>query len=321
MSLVEPRVARRGGDADGWEPAPEGLAADASWRDKLRLYVDITRPKVMALVVFTGLPALLLGKETWPSLSTAFWVLVGTAFAGAASSAFNAYVERDTDAFMARTRNRPLPASVVLPQAVVAYGVFLTVASSAVLYAVGGLVPVGVALATIAFYVFGYTMWLKPRTPQNIVIGGAAGGTAPLIASAAVDGHISLGAWILFAIIFLWTPPHFWGVALVRQEEYAAAGLPMMPHVVGDRGTRWRSLGYTLALLPVTVLPVFLGYLSWVYGGVALALGLWFLGLVVQSVVADDHAVDWRVFKGSIGYLSLLFLVMLVDLASPWGLT
>ncbi|MCB9663075.1 MAG: protoheme IX farnesyltransferase [Alphaproteobacteria bacterium] len=287
--------------------------------ETLRLYLDITRPRVMALVVFTGLPALVLGKEVWPTPAQAFWVLLGTAFAGGASSAFNAYVERDTDAFMARTRRRPLPASSVLPGAVLGYGVLLTVLSTVVLYAVGGWLPVAVSLATIAFYVFAYTMWLKPRTPQNIVIGGAAGGTAPLIASAAMDGSISLGAWILFAIVFLWTPPHFWGIALMRQKEYAAAGLPMMPHAVGDQGTRWRSLGYTLALVPVTLLPVWLGYLGSVYLAAALALGAWFTGLVVRSLVLRRHAVDWGVFKGSVAYLSLLFLVMLVDLATPWG--
>jgi protoheme IX farnesyltransferase len=289
-----------------------------SFAENVRLYVDIARPKVMALVVFTGLPALVLGKDVWPSPGRAFAVLAGTAMAGAASSAFNAYIERDSDAFMARTRNRPLPAASVLPLTVVAYGALLTLLSSAVLYAVGGVLPVLVSLATIAFYVFAYTMWLKPRTPQNIVIGGAAGGTAPLIASAAMDGHIGLGAWILFAIIFLWTPPHFWGIAIVRQREYAAAGLPMMPHAVGDQGTRWRSLGYTLALIAVTLLPVWLGQLGRVYAVAALGLGMWFLWLVARPLRSHLHADDWRVFKGSIAYLSILFLSMLVDLAVPW---
>lgn len=292
-----------------------------SFRETLRLYLDITRPKVMVLVLITGLPALVLGKDAWPTLSQAFWVLFGTGLAGGASSAFNAYIERDRDAFMARTRNRPLPASSVLPGAVLAYGWLMTIVSSVVLYMVGGWVPVAVSLATIAFYVFVYTMWLKPRTVQNIVIGGAAGGTAPLIASAAMDGTISAGAWILFAIIFLWTPPHFWGIALVRQKEYAAAGLPMMPHAVGDRGTRWRSLGYTLLLLPVTFLPVALGQLNALYAVAAVGLGLWFLLWVVRSLQRDDYAVDWKVFKVSVAYLSLLFLFMLVDLAIPWGTT
>ncbi|HMV69031.1 MAG TPA: heme o synthase [Myxococcota bacterium] len=284
--------------------------------DTARLYLDVTRPKVMALVVITGLPALALGRDVWPSPWQAAMVLAGTAMAGGASSAFNAYIERDRDAFMARTRSRPLPAATVVPWAVLAWGALLTVLSTAVLYAVGGWLPVAVSLGTLLFYVFGYTMWLKPRTPQNIVIGGAAGATAPLIASAAMDGTISLGAWILFAIIFLWTPPHFWGIALVRQEEYAAAGLPMMPHVVGDHGTRLRSLAYTLILLPVTLLPVWLGHLSWLYGGLAGALGLWFLASVLRSLRSATRAADWAVFRTSVAYLALLFAAMMVDLAA-----
>ncbi|MGC6494303.1 MAG: heme o synthase [Myxococcota bacterium] len=299
--------------------ASEPIEAPRTMAETLRLYVDITRPKVMALVVFTGLPALFLGKDVFPTPALAFWVLVGTAMAGGASSAFNAYIERDTDAFMARTRNRPLPAATVVPWAVLGWGAFLTVASSLVLFAVGGWTPVGVSLATIVFYVFAYTIYLKPRTPQNIVIGGAAGGTAPLIASAAVDGSISVGAWILFAIIFLWTPPHFWAIAIVRKKEYAAAGLPMMPLVIGDQATRRQSLVYTVLLVAVSLLPVALGYLGSLYAILALALGLWFTGTVVQSLRQQDPTVDWGVFKASIAYLSFLFFTMLADIAIPWG--
>ncbi len=296
---------------------PTAARAEASptWRDSLRLYLDITRPRVMALVVFTGLPALLLGRTTWPSLGQAFWILLGTAFAGGASSAFNAYIEREADARMARTRHRPLPAAAVLPGAVLAYGALLTVLSTAILYGVGGIEPALIALATIAFYVGVYTVWLKPRTPQNIVIGGAAGGTAPLIASAALDGTVSIGAWILFLIIFLWTPPHFWGIALCRKKEYEAAGFPMMPSVVGDQPTRWRSLGYTLLLLPVTLAPWGLGYVSAGYGVAATVLGGWFLWIVVDALRAPSPLRDHRVFTQSIVYLSLLFLALLVDLA------
>lgn len=270
----------------------------------------------MGLVVFTGLPALLLGKSTWPPVSTLIWVLLGTAFAGAASSSFNAYIERDADARMARTRNRPLPTAMLAPRAVLGYGVVLTLLSTAMLWrTAGGASAAAIGLATIAFYVGVYTLWLKPRTPQNIVIGGAAGGTAPLIASVALDGEISVAAWILFLIVFLWTPPHFWGVALYRRAEYEAAGFPMMPSVVGDQGTRWRSLAYTLLLLPVTVLPVWLGYLGTFYFVSASALGLWFLWLVVRSLRRQDLELDYGVFRSSIVYLTLLFLAMFADLA------
>lgn len=282
--------------------------------DTARLFLDITRPRVMALVVFTGAPALMLGQQVWPSPWLAIQVLAGTAFAGAASSAFNAYVERESDARMARTRGRPLPAAKIVPAVVLGYGWLLTAASFAILLAVGGPAAAGIGLATIAFYVGVYTVWLKPRTPQNIVIGGAAGGTAPLIASAALDGVPSLGAWILFGIIFLWTPPHFWGLALHRRKEYEAAGFPMMPSVVGDQPTRWRSLAYTVLLVPCTLLPVALGQLGVVYGLAALTLGLWFGGHVVHSLRVQSTPQDYRVFKVSVTYLSLLFTAMLLDL-------
>jgi len=296
------------------------LPADAalpgrSVTDTLRLYADITRPRVLALVVFTGLPALLLGRDAWPNFWTAFWVLTGTAAIGGASSAFNAYIERDADARMARTRRRPLPAASVIPGVVLGYGALLTLVGTAMIGASGGWVAAAIGLATVAFYVLGYTMWLKPRTPQNIVIGGAAGSTAPLIVSAAMDGTVSLGAWILFLIVFLWTPPHVWGIAIFRKREYEAAGFPMMPSVVGDQGTRWRSLAYTLALVAVTLAPVALGYLSWAYGVVALALGAWFTWSVVRSMLSDRPVIDYRVFKDSIVYLAVLFLAMLAELA------
>jgi protoheme IX farnesyltransferase len=293
---------------------------DSSWSQtmaRVRLYTQIARPRVIALVIFTGLPALLLGKEEWPTFSAAFWVLLGTAMAGAASSAINAYIERDADARMARTRNRPLPAAALVPHAVLGYGIVLTVASTILLWWVGGALAAAFGLGTIVFYVGVYTMWLKPRTPQNIVIGGAAGATAPLIASAAMDGSVSLGAWLLFAIIFLWTPPHFWGVAIFRRKEYEAAGFPMMPSVVGDQGTRWRSLGYTIALLVTTLVPVYLGYLNWFYLAAATGFGLWFLWEVIRSIKLQDPVQDYRVFKNSIVYLSFLFLSMLVDLTIP----
>ncbi len=290
------------------------LSEERSLANTLRTYLDITRPKVIGLVVFTGLPALLLGQDSWPDPVRAAWVLLGTGLAGGASSALNAYFERETDARMARTRRRPLPAAVMLPRVVLAYGLLLLVVSTVILGAVGGALAVGVSLATVAFYVGVYTLWLKPRTPQNIVIGGAAGGTAPLIASAAMTGSLSLGALVMFLLIFLWTPPHFWAIALVRKAEYACAGFPMMPLVVGDQPTRWRSLAYALALFPVSLVPWWVGDLGVGYAVVAMMLNLWFTGSVVHSMVAQESTVDWRVFRVSIAYLMLLFGAMLVDL-------
>lgn len=282
--------------------------------EQLRVYLDITRPRVIALVLFTGIPVLKLGQDVWPSLWTSCWILIGTAMAGAASSALNAYFERESDAKMARTRRRPLPAATLVPKTVLAYGIVLTLFSTVVLQWVGGWLASLVGLGTIVFYVGVYTLWLKPRTPQNIVIGGAAGATAPLIASAAMTGSITVGAWILFAIVFLWTPPHFWAIALYRKQEYAEAGFPMMPLVVGDQPTRWRSLAYTFATLAVSAVPIWLGDLGAWYGVAAVGLGLWFLWSVIRSMIQQSVEADYRVFKVSISYLTFLYLAMLVDL-------
>ena len=282
--------------------------------EQMRVYLDITRPRVIALVLFTGIPVLKLGQDVWPSFWMSCWILIGTAMAGGASSALNAYFERESDAKMARTRRRPLPAATLVPKTVLAYGIVLTVLSTLVLQWVGGWLAAAVGLGTIVFYVGIYTLWLKPRTPQNIVIGGAAGATAPLIASAAMTGSITMGAWILFAIVFLWTPPHFWAIALYRKQEYAEAGFPMMPLVVGDQPTRWRSLVYTFATLAVSAVPVWLGDLGAWYGIAAVGLGLWFLWSVIRSMMLQTVESDYRVFKISISYLTFLYLAMLLDL-------
>lgn len=286
--------------------------------EKLRIYLDVTRPRVIALVLFTGLPILFVGRSGWPDLWLSVVVLLGTALAGGASSALNAYIERDTDARMARTRRRPLPASVLVPRTVLVYGLVMSVVSTAVLWLAGGWLAAVVGLSTILFYVLVYTIWLKPRTPQNIVIGGAAGATAPLIVAAAIDGTLTVQAWVLFAIIFLWTPPHFWAIAIYRRSEYANAGFPMMPLVVGDQPTRWRSLVYTVLTLAVSAVPFALGDLGWIYLVAATGLGLWFLGSVIQSIVAQRPAVDRRVFFISIAYLFFLYLAMMVDAVLPW---
>ncbi len=291
-----------------------GLVAAAH----LRMWWEIARPKVLVLVLLTGVP--MLGMTGLP-LTFAFaakgaLVLLGTGVAGASSSAYNAWWERDRDAQMARTKRRPMPAAAMVPGEALALATVLAAGSTAGLLWLGGPLAALVSLGTIAFYVIVYTVWLKPRTPQNIVIGGAAGATAPMIIEAAMTGRITLASVILFAVVFLWTPPHFWAIAIFRKEEYAAAGFPMMPNVIGDQPTRWRSLGYAILTVLVALAPVPLGLLSPLYGVASLALGAWFLYAVARSIVADDPRVDWRVFKISIAYLTLLYGAMLVDLAT-----
>ncbi len=294
-------------------PAVSGLRRSAV--DTLRLYYEMTRPRVLALVLFTGLPALALGQSAWPGMAVATWVLVGTALSGASCSVLNAWIERDIDARMARTEDRPLPAAAVAPGHALGLGLGLGAVSTLLLWWCGGPIAAAVGLGSILFYVFVYTLWLKRTTPQNIVIGGAAGATAPLIVDAAMDGSLGLAGLILFLIVFLWTPPHFWAIALFRKEEYRNAGLPMMPLVVGDQGTRWRMLGYTLLLLPVTLWPVALGYLGPIYATAAVAVGAWFTWWNVRVLRERDHAVDRGMFRASIVHLTVLFGAMLVDLA------
>jgi protoheme IX farnesyltransferase len=282
---------------------------------QLRLWWEMTRPRVLLLVLFTGLPVFGMAGHALPSITTVVSVLFGTALAGAASSTLNAWLERETDAHMARTRNRPLPAAAVQPNHAAALGVFLTVASTVFLWAIGGPFPALVGLGTILFYVVVYTMWLKPRTPQNIVIGGAAGATTPLIVEAALSGHVTWASLALFAIVFLWTPPHFWAIAIFRKDEYAAAGFPMMPNVVGNASTRRQSLAYAVLLTAVSLVPAATGLVTWLYGGLALAAGVWFAAWVFRSIRADDPRVDYQVFRVSIVYLFVIFGAMLVDQA------
>jgi protoheme IX farnesyltransferase len=276
----------------------------------------MTRPRVLLLVLVTGIPAMLIGQNATPSLALALWILLGIALSGASCSVLNAYLERDIDAHMARTQDRPLPTAAVSPTAALLLGISLAIGSTWLLYHFGGQVAAIVGAVSIAFYIFVYTLGLKRRTPQNIVIGGAAGATAPLIADAAVDGSLGSVGWILFLIIFLWTPPHFWAIAIFRRDEYAKAELPMMNLVIGDQATRKLGLVYTLLMLPVTLAPIYFGHLGWAYGAVAIGGGLWFTWWNIKAIKADDRNVDWKMFKASVTYLVLLFAAMLGDFAA-----
>jgi len=169
-------------------------------------------------------------------------------------------------------------------------------------------------VASILFYVFVYTVWLKPRSAWNAVIGGAAGAAAPLIADVAVNGRIGPAGLLLFAVVFFWQPPHVWAIALYRKADYEAAGIPMLPSVIGDQPTRWRMLWYTLGLVPITLAPVALGLLGWIYGGVAAVMNLWFVGAAVRVLRERDDASAQAMFRVSLAYLFALFLAMLVDL-------
>lgn len=279
----------------------------------IRGYVALTKPRVLPLVLFTGLPIMGMAAGGWPSLGFACAVLGGIALAGAAANTLNCYIERDLDAQMERTRTRPLPARAISPGSALAFGLTLAALATALLYAVAGLGAAALGVATILFYVFVYTIWLKPRSPLNAVVGGAAGAAAPLIADVAVNGSVGPAGWLLFAIIFVWQPPHVWAIALYRKSDYERAGIPMLPNAIGDQPTRWRMLWYTLALVPVTLAPVPLGLVGGVYLAAALALNAWFVWHVVRVLRERSDAAARRAFRVSLLYLFALFLAMLVD--------
>lgn len=283
----------------------------------IRSYVDLTKPRLLPLVLFTGLPVFgMAAGGGAPAVSFGFGllVLVGIMLAAASANTLNAYIERDKDALMERTRERPLPAGRIEPRAALLFGLALGVGSTALLGAVAGAAAAWLGVASILFYVFVYTIWLKPRSAWNAVIGGAAGAAAPLIADAAVNGHVGAVGLSLFAIVFFWQPPHVWAIALYRKADYEAAGIPMLPSVIGDQPTRWRMLAYTIGLVPVTLAPVALGLLGPVYGAVALGMNGWFVVSTLQLLRDRSPEAARRTFRVSLAYLFSLFVAMNVDL-------
>jgi len=275
-------------------------------------FVALLKPRVMSLVVFSGLAGLLLAPGSLHPVLAAVAVLCIAVGSGAAG-AINMWYDRDIDAVMQRTRARPVPTGRVAPGDALGFGVMLSGAAVVVMGIAVNWVAAGLLLAAILFYVFVYTMWLKRRTPQNIVIGGAAGAFPPMIGWAAVTGDVGLESAILFLLIFFWTPPHFWALALYRCGDYAAAGVPMLPVVAGARHTKLQMLAYTVLLLPLALAPTLLGFAGWLYGGAALLLGLTFVAAAVAVWFDRGDTAARRMFGFSIFYLFALFALMIVD--------
>jgi protoheme IX farnesyltransferase len=275
-------------------------------------FVEILKPRVMSLVVFTAFVGLVVAPGHLHPVLAAVALLCIAVGAGAAG-AINMWYERDIDALMRRTAGRPLPAGRMVPGEALGFGVVLGAGSVLVMGLAVNWVAAELLALTIAFYVFVYTIWLKRRTPQNIVIGGAAGAFPPIIGWAAATGQVGWGAIALFAIIFFWTPPHFWALSLYRIGDYAAAGVPMLPVVAGPGETKRQMLLYTLILWPITLAPWPLGLAGRLYGIFAVLLSAVFTGLAV-SVCRDDtdHSAR-RMFAFSLLYLFLIFSVLLVD--------
>jgi protoheme IX farnesyltransferase len=284
----------------------------------VRDYVELMKPRVMSLVVFSGLVGLLMAPGPIHPL-LGFVTILGIALSAGGSAAINMWYDRDIDAVMTRTRNRPLPEGRVDPAAALEFGATLIFASVLLMALAVNLLAAALVALAAAFYVFVYTLWLKRRTPWNIVIGGAAGAFPPVIGWAAVTGQAGWPSLILFAIIFFWTPPHFWALALYRNEDYRRAGVPMLPVCKGARRTKLEMLAYTLILLPLSLLPVWAGMSGPVYGAGALALGAAFIVCAVRVLRDKGFTAARQMFFLSLIYLAALFALMIAEaLARAW---
>jgi len=276
-------------------------------------YVALTKPHVIELLLVTTVPAMVLAKGGMPPLPLIVITLAGGFLAAGGANAINCFVDRDIDEIMARTRGRPLPRGVIEPRSALLFGVALGAASFALFALFVNLLSALLALGAYLFYVFVYTLWLKRLSPANIVIGGAAGSLPPVIGWAAVTNHVALPALVLFAIIFIWTPPHFWSLALRYESEYRDANVPMLPVASGDAETRRQIFLYALLLVPVTLLLVPFGGVGLIYAVAAVGLGAWFVLQALRLLRDPVHRSPMRLFAFSISYLALLFGAMVVD--------
>jgi protoheme IX farnesyltransferase len=298
------------------EPQNESIASNGLSQGDVSDFFALLKPRVMFLVVFTALVGMVVSH---PSVNPvlAFVSLLMIAVGGGASGCLNMWWDADIDAIMTRTRKRPIPAGKIQPGEALAFGLTLSAGAVIVLGLASNWLAAGLLAFTIFFYVVIYSMWLKRTTPQNIVIGGAAGALPPIVAQAAVTGHVAWDSVILFAIIFMWTPPHFWALALVKSGDYERAGIPMMPNVAGPDSTRFQILAYTVLLAPLGMAPVVFGFGGLAYAIISLAGGLGMLALAIQVYRLRQGEPAMRVaqqlFAFSILYLFLLFATLLAE--------
>ena len=286
-------------------PAPR-----AAWRD----YLTLTKPRIMSLLLLTGLAGMFVGARGLPSLWLVLVTTVGLALACGGASALNHVLDRDIDRLMGeRTRARPLAAERMPPSRALEFGLALSALSFVLLASLVNVLTAGLALVGNLFYVLVYTRWVKRSTPQNIVIGGAAGAVPPLVGWAAATGNLALPALWLFLIVFFWTPPHFWALALLIKENYAAAQIPMLPVVRGERETTKQIVLYSLVLVGVTAVPFATGTFGWAYLAVALFLGGAFIALAFALRRAATRPRAARLFHFSLLYLAVLFVAMAID--------
>ena len=295
--------ARRPAAAPSWLYAARELAGD---------YLALTKPRVISLLLVTTLASMFVANSS-PGLGVILATMLGGYLAAGGAGAINHYIERDIDARMQRTSRRPLPAGRIEARAALWFGIALGLGSFALFALAVNMTAALLAMAGLLGYVFVYTIWLKPLTSQNIVIGGAAGAVPPLVGWAAAAGHLDASAFYLFAIVFYWTPPHFWALALLIKDDYARTGIPMLPVVDGEAETRRQILLYGWLLLAITAFPLAGGLFGTLYGVAAAVLDLVFLGLCVRLYRRADRVSAAILFHYSLAYLALLFAAMALD--------
>jgi heme o synthase len=286
-----------------------GLRSLALVRD----YISLTKPRIIALLLLTTVATMFVADPAGPADATILLTMLGGYLAAGGAGAINHYLDRDLDARMARTRGRPLVAGRIEPVHGLVFGIVLGASAFALFWFAVNPLSALLAMAGLLGYVFVYTLWLKPLTPQNIVIGGAAGAVPPLVGWAAATGGLSLHAVWPFAIVFFWTPPHFWALSLLIKDDYADAGVPMLPVVRGEAETRRQIVIYSVVLVAVSLLPTLSGLCGAVYLVCALFLGVGFCALAVRLWVRADRQAALRLYLSSLAYLALLFLAMAVD--------
>jgi heme o synthase len=285
------------------------LQHHATWRD----YYELGKPRVVMLIMFTAIAGMFLAAPGFPPPNALLFGTLGIALAASGAAAINHVLDQRLDAQMARTRNRPLPQGHLTQRQALTYAGVLALLSILLLWGWVNPLTAVLTISSLIGYAVVYTVWLKHATPQNIVIGGAAGAAPPVLGWTAVTGHVDAHALLLFLIIFTWTPPHFWALAIARREDYAKTGVPMMPVAYSSEFTKLHILLYTILLVIVTLLPYLTGMSGLIYLAAAVILGAFFLYRVLQLKVRADVRLPMRTFSFSITYLALLFAALLID--------
>lgn len=281
------------------------------WKGVVSAYVMLTKPRIIELLLITTVPPMVVAQGGWPGWWLVLATLIGGTLSAGGANALNNFVDRDIDQLMVRTSKRPLARHQIPPLHALRFGVVLGICGFLWLWVFTNVLAATISTLALLFYVFVYTLWLKRRTKQNIVIGGAAGAAPVLVGWAAVTGEVGLAAWILFAIVFYWTPPHFWALALRYKDDYAAADIPMLPVVSSERSTVLQIIWYSAILVVVTLLLIPVTGLGWIYLLSAIALGTWFVVDAARLWTRPDRAMV--LFRTSTIYLTLLFAAMWVD--------